>query len=152
MARIRFDISRLGIGELVVGGANLVLMIGVFLPWFDFGSPATGDFSFDATAVRRWMYLPLVASLVIVVYLAVKATFGEAPLPRLQSLIVLGACDASLLLTLVCFAKKGAGVNWDYGAYVSLVAAIAAVVGAIMALSRSRRMTRRRLRTPLRTG
>jgi len=152
MARTRFDIKRLGIGDLVVGGANLALMIGVFLPWFDFGTATTGHFSFDATAVRRWMYLPSLASLLIVVYLVIKATLGEAPMPRLQSLVVMAACDASLLLTLACFAKKGVGVNWDYGAYVSLVAAIAAVIGAIMALSRSQRMTRRRLRPPLRTG
>ncbi|MDR3648925.1 MAG: hypothetical protein P4L20_07545, partial [Acidimicrobiales bacterium] len=49
--------GRPGPGDLIVGGACIALMIGIFLPWFEFGSAPTGYFSFASTALRSWMYL-----------------------------------------------------------------------------------------------
>jgi hypothetical protein len=132
VARIRFDTRRLGVGDVVAGIASVALMVGIFLPWFEFGSRATGYFSFDATALRSWMYLPFVLALAVVISLLVTAMAGRSRLPGPHRLLLLGACGADLVLTVACFAKKAPGLSWDVGAYVSLVAACVALVGAVV--------------------
>ena len=106
-------------------------MIGIHLPWFDFGSPATGYFSFSATSLRSWMYLPFLGALATVVYLALTAAGHGLRLPVPHRLVLVAVTGADLLLTAVCFAKKEIGVQWDVGAYVSAVAAAVAVIGAL---------------------
>jgi len=132
VSRIRFDPKRLGVGDVMVAGASLVLIIGIYLPWFEFGSRSTGYFSFDATAVRSWMVVTFVIALAIVVYLLVRVMAGGFWLPLPHWFILLGACGANLVLTAACFAKKATGVSWDVGAYVSVLAAVTAVVGALV--------------------
>jgi hypothetical protein len=135
VAQSRIDIGPLRGGELVAGVASVVLVIGVFLPWFRFGSRATGYFSFSATALRTWMYLPCVISLGVVGCVVMKAMWHRrrAPVrywPVLYWMALGGACSANLVLTVGCFVKKAQGLSWDVGAYLSLVAAAAALVGA----------------------
>ncbi len=124
----------------MAGGASLALMIGIFLPWFDFGSAGTGYFSFSATALRTWMYLVLVITLGVIACLVVKALRRRHRWPLLHWLILVGACGTDLVITLGCFVTKSVGLGWGYGAYLSLVAAVAAVAGAIV--SQRRRSTR----------
>src|ERR1700733_3346835 len=45
-ARIAPENKRANVGDLTVAVSSLVLMIGIFLPWFEFGDPATGYYSF----------------------------------------------------------------------------------------------------------
>jgi hypothetical protein len=132
VALLRVDTDRLGVGDVIAGVGSVALMIGVFLPWFEFGSRATGYFSFDATALRSWMYLTFALALAIVSYLLVTAMTGWSRLPVPHRLLLLGACGADLVLTLACFVKKESGLSWDVGAYVSLVAAGVALVGAVV--------------------
>ena len=132
MPHIRFEIKRLGNGDLIAGGASFALLIGIFLPWFGFGSPLTGNFTFDSTSLRSWMYLTFFITLAIIGYLVVKAMLADVRLPLEHWLILLGACGADLFLTFVCFATKPVGLSWQIGAYFSLVAAIAAVAGAVV--------------------
>ena len=132
MSHIRFEIKRLGNGDLIAGGASFALLIGIFLPWFGFGSPLTGNFTFDSTSLRSWMYLTFFITLAVIGYLVVKAMLADVRLPLEHWLILLGACGADLFLTFVCFATKPVGVSWQIGAYFSLVAAIVAVVGAVV--------------------
>ena len=132
MANIRFDASRLGVGDVMAAGGSVALTIGVFLPWFEFGSRATGYFSFDAAALRSWMYLTVAVALSVVAYLLVTTTVSGLRLPVPHRLFLLGGCGVDLILTLVCFAKKESGLSWDVGAYVSLVAAGVALLGAVI--------------------
>lgn len=131
-AEIRFDATRLGVGDRIVGGASVALMIGIFLPWFEFGSVGTGYFSFSATALRTWMYLTLVISLAIVGLLVAKTLCRTLRLLLPPWLILLGACGGNLAITLACFTTKAVGISWDYGAYFSLAAAVVAVGGAVV--------------------
>lgn len=135
MAQSRIDIGRLHGGELVAGVASVVLVIGVFLPWFRFGSRATGYFSFSAPALRTWMYLPCVISIGVVGCVVMNAMWRRrrTPLrywPVLYWTALVGACSVNVVLTVGCFVKKAQGLSWDVGAYLSLVAAAVAVVGA----------------------
>ena len=149
----RFALGRLGGANLVVGGASVALMIGIFLPWFEFGSDVTGYFSFDSVAVRSWMYLAFFTALAIVGLVVLKAIFPRLRLP-LERVVVLLACGANLLLTLVCFAKKAVGLNWDVGAYLSLVAATVALVAAAVAatMATAAAVTRRHRHLPVAPG
>ena len=49
-----------------------------------------------------------------------------ARMPVLHLLVLVAACDVNLFLTVVCFVKKSPGLSWDFGAYVSVAAAVAA--------------------------
>ncbi len=130
MPHTRTDSKRLHVADMIVGGASATLMLGIHLPWFDFGSPGTGYFSFSATSLRSWMYLPFVGALATVVYLVITAG-RDLRAPVLRRLVLVAVTGADLLLTAVCFAKKEAGVHWDVGAFVSIVAAAVALAGAL---------------------
>jgi drug/metabolite transporter (DMT)-like permease len=110
-------------------------MIGIFLPWFEFGSTLTGYFSFASTALRSWMYLTFFSALAVVCLLVLERIVPGFR-PPLEHWLVFLACTANLLLTAVCFAKKAAGLDWDTGAYLSLVAATVAPFGALVRRSR----------------
>jgi hypothetical protein len=130
MAKIRLDIKRLGIGDLTVAGTSVAIMIGVFLPWYEFGDPAVGYYHFSAADLRTWMYVPCFVSLAVVGSVVAKATQRRSRSPLLLAVLVAGACGADLVLTLGCFVKKAPGLRWDYGAYVSVAAASVAAVTA----------------------
>jgi hypothetical protein len=123
---------RLGIGDLTVALASVALMIGVVLPWFEFGSSVTGSYSFSVTDLRRWMYVPFFVSLVIAGSIAVGALRRQARRGWMQWLVLGGACGVDFVLTAGCFIKKSPGLHWDVGAYLSLVAAALALVGVVV--------------------
>jgi hypothetical protein len=136
-ARIAPENKRANVGDLTVAVSSLVLVIGIFLPWFEFGDPATGYYSFSAADLRTWMYVPVFVSVAVVGSVVAKAmrttsTRTQSRGPRLLSLGLVGACGADLVLTLGCFVKRSPGLSWDYGAYLSVVVAVAALAGALM--------------------
>jgi hypothetical protein len=135
MQEIRPDRRRVSTGELIVAVAGVVLMVGIFLPWFEFGDALTGSYSFDATSLRTWMYIPFFVSLAVVAWVVVRVVWHRPRLPVPAWLLLVGACGVDLVLTLGCFVKKSSGLHWDVGAYVSVVAAFAALVGALVSRS-----------------
>jgi peptidoglycan/LPS O-acetylase OafA/YrhL len=144
MAPVRFDLRSLNTGDRIAGISSVALMVGAFLPWFEFGSNATGYFSFSAIDLRHWMYVPFFVSLAIVGSVAVRGMRRPARMPVLHLLVLVAACDVNLFLTVVCFVKKSPGLSWDFGAYVSVAAAVAALVGAMTSRRRPTRVLRGR--------
>ena len=131
---LSFDAKRWGRGDRVVAGATFVLFVALFLPWFSvsvggFGVP---ELSESALGDDGWMYLVLILSLVIFGYLVARAMSDgtHLPLPHWQALV--GVTGFGALLTLICFLTKPSGYTWSYGAYMGLVAALGAVVGAVI--------------------
>ena len=131
MPHLQFDIKRLTAGDFIVGGASFALMIGIFLPWFGYGSDF-GSYSFSATVTRTWMWLPFFITLAIVGYLVAKMMLTEFQLPLEHWVVLLVPCGADLLLSFLCFATKPGGLSWDFGAYFSLLVALAAVIGSLV--------------------
>jgi hypothetical protein len=140
MPKVRFDMRSLSTGDRIAGISSAALMAGVFLPWFEFGSNVTGYFSFSAVDLRHWMYAPFFVSLAIVGSVVVSALRRPSRMSVLHLLILVGACDVNLFLTVVCFAKKSSGLSWDFGAYLSVAAAVAALVGAMTSRKRPTRV------------
>jgi len=130
--RIRFDRKRVGVGDLTMAVSSVVLMVGIFLPWFEFGDTVTGYYSFNAADLRTWMYIPFFVSLAATGSVVAKAIRTRPWPPRLSSVILVAACGADLVLTVGCFVKRSPGLSWDFGAYLSTVAAVTALAGAIM--------------------
>jgi hypothetical protein len=134
-----FDAKRWTRNDQIVGGATLLLLISLFLPWF------SASDSFITVSVNGlyhgWEYITLIIALAIVVYLVLCAGFQELPfkLPFDHDQILLMGTGINFVLVLLGFLiRPGAGVGWSFGAFIGLIAAIVAVVPLAMPFARAR--------------
>jgi len=123
-----FDARRWTFADRITGGATLVLLVSLFLPWFG----ADGDF-FSVSVDGMWhgyMVIDLILAVAILGYLVLRAGFAALPFGlsvTAAGQLLAGAAGLNLLLAVVSFVTKPAGTSWQYGAYVGLAAAIVAV-------------------------
>lgn len=146
---LSFDAARWGRGEIVVGVATLVLFIALFLPWFgldvggvNLGATGIPGLSLNALDADGWMYITLLVALALMAYLLLSATLEELSLPVSRWQALAGATGLNLLLTVIAFAAIPGGASfdgisaysysWSYGAFVGLLAALAAVGGTAL--------------------
>jgi hypothetical protein len=131
-----FDAGRWTPADRIAGGATLVLLISLFLPWFSvsaaFGS-FTSSSSADALSAHGYLFLALILALAMVAYLVVRAGLRDMPaLPLTHDQLLAAVAAVNLLLVLVAFVfKPGSGtslvkVGWDFGAFIGVIAAIVA--------------------------
>jgi hypothetical protein len=144
----RFDAARWTTADRITGGATLVLLISLFLPWFSV-SASFGNFtsssSVDALTAHGYLYLVLLLTLAMLGYLVVSAGLDSMPaLPLRHEQILGGAAAVNLLLVVIgMLIMPGGGsslvkVGWGVGAFIGLAAAIVAVVPLATALRRAR--------------
>jgi hypothetical protein len=142
------DLKRLTRDDQIVGGATLVLFISLFLPWFSVSVKGFGG-TFASGSVNGlyhgYMYIDLILALAILAFLVMRAGFDQLPfrLPVSPEQALLAATGLNLLLALISFVFKPAGgfgvsVGWGIGAFIGLIAAIAAVAPLGVPLLRSR--------------
>ena len=131
MPAFRFDAARWSQIERVTLVATLVLFISLFLPWFTYNF-GIGTVSVDGLW-HGWMYITLIVSLALIVYLVAKAGFTEMPvkLPMADAQLILAATGINAVLSVLAFVFKPGGVGftgigWGYGAVIGLIAAIVA--------------------------
>ncbi len=123
-----FDARRWTFTDRVTGGATLVLLVSLFLPWF-----GTNGGLFSVSVDGMWhgyMVIDLILAVAIVGYLVLRAGFGSLPAGlsvTAAGYLLAGAVGLNLLLAVVSFATKPVGTSWQYGAYAGLAAAIVAV-------------------------
>ena len=126
----RFDARRLTGSNQVIGVAAVVLLVSLFMPWFGASVGYTGiTISVDGLW-HGYMYVTLFSALAILIYLV--AGLGLDVLPfRLPSgageFALTGVAAVNLLLVIISFTSRPGLTSWQYGAYVGLIAAIAAV-------------------------
>jgi hypothetical protein len=134
-----FDLSRLSRADQIAGGATLVFLISLFLPWF---SANVGIYSASVNGLwHGYMYLALLLALAVLAYLVVRASFETMPLrlPVGHEQILLAATAVIFVLTLISFVfKPGSPVGWSIGAFVGLIAAVVAVAPLGVPFLRSR--------------
>jgi hypothetical protein len=137
---LSFDAARWSRGDLVTGVATLVLLIALFLPWFSvqFDGISIPGLSVDALSAHGWMYITLLVTLAVIGYLVALAVYDDLrlPVPRWQALV--GATGLTLLLSFVAFVDAPTGLSRSYGAFIGLISAIAAVVGAVLVCAQER--------------
>jgi zinc-ribbon domain len=126
-----FDARRLTRSDRLVGGASLVVLISLFLPWFSVNLGVLGSASASGTTAHGWLWFVFVIELAVLAYQVLTAGYEQLPfrLPWRHEQLLLAASGLNLLLVFLAFVLKPGGsiVGWDFGAFIALLAAIAAV-------------------------
>jgi hypothetical protein len=134
-----FDARRWTLADQVTGGATLILLVSLFLPWF--GTDG-GFFSVSVDGMwHGYMVTGLILAVAILGYLVLRAGFVSLPFGlsvTAAGQLLAGAAGLNLLLAVVSFVTKPAGTSWQYGAYVGLAAAIVAVIGPVRSVMAAR--------------
>lgn len=128
---------------MLAGGATLLLFISLFLPWFSaqVDGLSIPGLSIDALTAHGWMYITLLAALAVIGYAVARAVYEEVRMPVVHWQALAGATGLILLLTFVSFIDEPTGFGRSYGAFIGLVAALAAVAGAVLVRSEETRTT-----------
>jgi hypothetical protein len=135
-----FDAKRWTRNDQIVGGASLVLLISLFLPWFSVSLPLVGSASASGTTTHGWLWIVFILALAILAYLGLTAGFSTLPftLPVRHEQLLLAATGLNFLLVLIAFVDKPGDsvvkVGWDFGAFIALIAAIVAVAPLVQAM------------------
>jgi hypothetical protein len=123
--------------DWVVGPATLVLLVSFWLPWYHFG-----PISVDGLSVHGWLFIAMVDSIVIVLYVVIVAfgvgdlaTQGRMSKDQLLALIT----GVNLALVVLGFLLKPAGFSWSWGAPLAVVAANVAFLPIGLPLIRAQR-------------
>src|SRR5215471_2630395 len=134
-----FDARRWTFADRVTGGASLVLLVSLFLPWFG----TDGDF-FNVSVDGMWhgyMVIALILAVAILAFLVLRAGFVSLP-PGFSVTtaghLLAGTVGLNLLLAVISFATKPTATSWQYGAYVGLAAAIVAVIAPVRSVMAGR--------------
>ncbi len=142
-----FDLKRLTRNDQIVGGAAIVFVISLFLPWF---TVSDGVFSGSVNGLwHGYMYIGLILAVAVLAYLVLRAGFDRLPfkLPVEHEKAMLAATAVIFVLTVLSFVFKPAGVSdafasinwgWGFGAFIGLAAAVVAVVPLGLPFLRSR--------------
>jgi len=127
MPPVRFDLGRLTSADRAIGGASRVALITLILPWFGFSQPGY-SFSQSGIAAHGYLGIALLADLIVVGYLVMRACWEVLPvsLPVAHAPLLLVCTGLQLLIVLIAFLFKPSGLSWEIGAYLALLAAIAA--------------------------
>jgi hypothetical protein len=151
-----FNAARWGQAERITGVATLVLLISLFLPWFTvsvssslLGGHTLASASGSGLDAHGYLWIVFIVSLAVIAFLVLQAGFATLPfqLPVPPQLLLLAATGLNLLLVLIAFFFKpgtgslfgsGISVSWSFGAFFSLIAAIAACVPLGLPLVRAR--------------
>jgi hypothetical protein len=123
--------------DRVVGVATAILLVSFWLPWYKIG-----PFSADGLGVHGWLFIAVLDSIVLVLYVLITA-FGvgdlaeQGRMSKEQLLMVL--TGVNLVLVVLAFLIKPAGFSWAWGAFLALVAAIVAFAPFGIPLVQARR-------------
>ena len=158
--------------DLAIGGALVILLIALFLPWFSStvrlaGRTAQLSGSADGPTAHGFMWVVFVLAIAALAVLVARDAIYRAPgnLPTPEQML-LGATGLALLLTILGLVIKPAtglstaqlsqllphisiSIGWSYGGFVALLAALVAFVAAFRAAGlpvAGRRMTMPSLR------
>ena len=121
---VRQRLNALNAKDRIAGPATLALLVSFWLPWY-----SIGPFSADGLGVHGWLFIAVLNSIVMVLYVLITA-FGVGDLAeqgRLSKDQLLALITGlNVVLVVLGFLLKPAGFSWSWGAYVALVAAIVA--------------------------
>lgn len=127
----KFDMSKWTKTERNVGIATLIFFISLFLPWFGV-SYVTAYYHFGGSVNGLWhgyMYVALIISLALVVYLVMLAGLEKLPfnIPLTHKQVLVIGTGVDFVLALISFITKPGGTSWNFGAYLGLIVAAIAV-------------------------
>jgi hypothetical protein len=127
---VRLDLRRLSRADQIVGGASLVVLVALFLPWFGVGGLGA-NISVSGTTAHRYLVIVVVTALLMPAYLLLRSGWHEFPaaLPITHEMLLLAGTGLQFLLVFIGFLDVPlAGLGWEIGAYLALLASVAATV------------------------
>ncbi len=139
----KFDAGRWSIADWIAGIASIVLFISLFLSWF--GVSVIGiSVTVSGVSAHGFLYIVMIICILEVAYLVLRAGWDKLPvdvnLPHLTVMLI--ATVVNVVLVFIAFIDKpgGSGVGWEFGAFLALIAAIAAAVPYAIPQVRARTM------------
>ena len=133
------DLHRLSRVDQTVGGASLIVLISLFLPWFGFS--ALGEsFSASGTTSHGYLVLVVILAVLMIAYLILRSGWDEFPvsLPIAHAPLLLIGTGLQFLLVLIGFFDVPvAGLSWEIGAYLALIASVTAAAPLVVPAIRS---------------
>jgi len=134
--QFQFDLNRLTISDKIIGGASILVLISVFLPWYGaFGITVSGE------SAHGYLVIPLLTAIVLVGYLVLRAGGIGMGLPVAHAPLLLVGTGLQLLMVVIGF-FNAEGTSQQFGAYLGLIAALVAcgaiAVPAIQSMQRQR--------------
>jgi hypothetical protein len=139
-----FEAKRWTRDDQIVGGATLVFLIALFLPWFTAPSVTFAGETIGGGSVNGlwhgYMFVDLLLAIAVLAYLVLRAGFEQLPftLPLKHEQLLLAATGITFVLALISFLTKPSGAGWGVGAYIGLIVAIVAVVPLAVPFARAR--------------
>ncbi len=123
-SKSRQRLQALNAQDRVAGPATLALLVSFWLPWY-----SVGPFSADGLSVHGWLFISVLNSIVLVLYVLITA-FGvgdlaeQGRISKEQLLVLL--TGVNVVLVALGFLLKPTGFSWSWGAFLALAAAIVA--------------------------
>lgn len=137
------DLSKLTLGDKVIAGSGLALLIFSFFPWFEY------DFGFGSASQSGWDFtltgiVPVLLGLVMVAWVVATKladmTLPDLPLPEGQLLLGLGAVAALLVILRLLIGGSDAGTDVlerTIGIFLATLAAIGLAAGGFLKFQES---------------
>lgn len=136
--RSSIDLRRVTIGDWIVLVAGLFTVVSLFLPWFVTGTPRQhNEWAFTYSEVASLLVIVFfLVTVFLVLYPAVAAEFGLAPLP-FSPPVLFFFMGALLVLVFTYQLGKYACIactvsSRGYGIWIGLVASVVYLLGAIV--------------------
>ncbi len=144
---VNFDHNRLDRVDKIVAGATFITMISIWLPWFSISwgnstFQVAGSASISGTTGHGWLWLEFFVALLLIAYLTARAAWDRLPftMPVAHAPLLIVGTSLQLLLVLIAFIDipyGSDGVGWDWGAFIALLAALAAAGPVVVPAVRS---------------
>ena len=134
----RFDPNRWTTGDRITGISTVLLLISLFLPWYGV-SVLGASFTVSGTSAHWYLVIGLLLAQLLIGYLVLQSGWDKPPLdlPIAHAPLLLIGTGLQLLLVFIGFLDKPAGLSWEIGAYLALVAAVAAAAPVVVPAVRS---------------
>ena len=114
----RQRLNALNAKDRVAGPATFALLVSFWLPWY-----SIGPFSADGLSVHGWLFIAVLNSIVLVLYVVITA-FGVGDLADMgrlskdQLLVLMTGVNVGLVV--LGFLLKPAGFSWSWGAFLAI--------------------------------
>jgi hypothetical protein len=129
-SEFRLNLRRLSRAEQVTGAASMIVLVALFLPWFGF-SELGASITVSGTTAHSYLVVVVITALLMTGYLLLRCGWDELPvrLPVAPEVLLLVGAGVQLALVLFGFLDMPlSGLGWEIGAYLALIAAVAAAV------------------------
>ncbi len=134
----RPDVRRLSRAEQTAGGATLIVLISLFLPWFKFAELGM-SISISGTTAHGYLVVVVLLAVLMAGYLLWRSSWEEFPvsLPITHEALLLATAGLQFAIVAIAFLDVPVqGLSREIGAYLALIASAVAIGPAVISVIR----------------